>query len=631
MRKNPRSSWTSWVGLARWVGVLVVTAGWSGALRPPAEGPSPGVLVEDSQRMGVWYDAALGAFSGRSSVALNLGDDAHYGFVMRRLLAAGKTPGNSPELFQRLARFRERSRPRSSMGPLQVSEAGLWCDHALLVRPPVTSPAGDTLTFQPYVRVSCMGGADYVYADVLVQDTLRDDSRPSLVASRAGEEFGGGTDFIDVGVEARVKGAEGRLLRVESLALAVDEATGRDLVSYTVARTSLALRHDGGFQLLHPRQLVPGPSEEILLCQQRGGSDCDYALAALEDGVPEPFAAVPTGVAGALPGAPGHFSAEDSWPFPRAHDARRLQVPVRALLSPGSRNQVPCTVERYASASLKLLNTQDGVTCTHAVDPRSLLPTGRASATVDFLPDTSYLLNENRPDAPQCQTASVLDKPASLSFTLVGEARCPLADGSSSLEPFFLSEAIDGRSPTPRWLVFREGCLAEGTPITLADGRGVPVERVRPGDRVRADTLGGVLTVTDVAHGQESAPLVLLRDSAGREVRLTGNHPVLRADGRVVAAASLRARDEVRTDGGVTRLSSVRRVRGDSSRVFNLRLGTEKELARRAPGGQTTLFAGGFLVGDMAMQRALESAPRPASLLARPWHRDLRHARARSH
>ncbi|ATB29840.1 hypothetical protein MEBOL_003295 [Melittangium boletus DSM 14713] len=627
MKKNPRSSWTSWVGVARWVGVLLSTAGWSGALRPPAEGLSSRVLVEDAQRMRVWYDA----FPGRSSVVLNLGDDGHYAFVTHRLQAAGKTPVNSPELFRRLARSRERSRGRPFMGPLQVSEAGLWCDHAVLVRPPVTSPSGDTLTFHPYVRVSCLGGADYVYADVLVQETLRDDSRRSLVASRAGEEFGGGTDFIDVGAEARVKGAEGRLLRVESLALAVDEATGRELVSYTVARTSLALRPDGGFQLLHPRQLVPGPSEDILLCQRRGGSDCDYALAALEDGVPEPFAAVPTGLAGALPGAPGHFSPEDYWPLPRAHDARRLYVPVRALLSPGSRNHLPCTVERYVSARLKLLDSQDGVTCTQAVDPRALLPTGQSSSTFNALLDTSYLLNANRPDAPQCQAAFLLDKPASLSFTLVGEARCPNADGSSSLEPFFLSEAIDRRSPTQRRLLFREGCLAEGTPITLADGRGVPVERVQLGDRVRVDTLGAVLTVTDVARGQESAPLVLLRDSAGREVRLTGNHPVLLADGRVVAAGSLRARDEVRTDGGVTRLTSVRRVPADGQRVFNLRLGTEKELARLAPGSQTTLFAGGFLVGDLAMQRALQSAPRPAAPLARPWLRDLRHARARAH
>jgi hypothetical protein len=98
------------------------------------------------------------------------------------------------------------------------------------------------------------------------------------------------------------------------------------------------------------------------------------------------------------------------------------------------------------------------------------------------------------------------------------------------------------------------------------------------------------------------------------------------ASGEVVATKALKVKDQVKTDKGVATLTSIERVAPEGKRVYNLRLGTEQELLKVGKNGRT-LFAGGFLVGDMGMQDELQmpKQEQPVAVLDRlpkAWHQD---------
>ena len=92
-----------------------------------------------------------------------------------------------------------------------------------------------------------------------------------------------------------------------------------------------------------------------------------------------------------------------------------------------------------------------------------------------------------------------------------------------------------------------EDCIAEGTAVALADGTSLPIERVRVGMQVLArhaaeheDEADGLtpLTVTAVLD-RGMRPCVELLFSDGRVLVCTGQHRLLTADGRWIAAADL--------------------------------------------------------------------------------------------
>jgi hypothetical protein len=214
----------------------------------------------------------------------------------------------------------------------------------------------------------------------------------------------------------------------------------------------------------------------------------------------------------------------------------------------------------------------------------------------------------------------IVNEPVRLWLTVQAWADC----GLGFEEPRFLTSTHEGalNATSPTRIFYRNSCMAQGTGITLADGRVVPVEQVQQGDKVIAGTDGTVLTVTDVARGNEAHPFVLLRDSAGHQVSLTEMHPVLLSSGKMVAAKALQVKDLVKTDKGVARLTSVSRVPADRQ-VFNLTLGTDEELLKVAKNGRT-MFAGGFLVGDNATQVELERpSSAPVAELPKAWRKDF--------
>jgi hypothetical protein len=286
--KNALSQWKYFIRATQLSGLALLSAGWSTPLQPLSANVSHPELFEQSQRMSALYEARLREGDDRLSIDLDLSDDGQYGFVMHRLRAAGKNEQNSPELFNKMTRLRQRAVARGSgktAAEARTLMTDIWCDHYLLVKPPVPVNNGKSMVYEPYVHLSCQGGANYVYTDIVAYDINQAETQSKVVASNAGEEYGNGTNFVDVGTAATVNVDDGHLLRLESLALAIDDVTGRDMSTYTVARTSIALKEEGGFTLLHPRKNVPGSMADIRLCQLRGGADCDYSVAGYHNGV----------------------------------------------------------------------------------------------------------------------------------------------------------------------------------------------------------------------------------------------------------------------------------------------------------------------------------------------------------
>jgi hypothetical protein len=187
------------------------------------------------------------------------------------------------------------------------------------------------------------------------------------------------------------------------------------------------------------------------------------------------------------------------------------------------------------------------------------------------------------------------------------------------------SVAQNGADAIPYKVQYLNSCFAAGTEIRRADGKRAAVEKIQVGDKVVADLKGSVLTVTALTHGVDDEPLVVVRDDKGHRLELTSKHPVIMASGEVMFASSLKKDDEVATDRGVAKIVSVARV-DYPGQVYNLRLGTAEEQA--AVGKRTTMFAGGFQVGDAAMQAELGTPVRRVAQRDAAWQRDYENAAA---
>jgi hypothetical protein len=179
---------------------------------------------------------------------------------------------------------------------------------------------------------------------------------------------------------------------------------------------------------------------------------------------------------------------------------------------------------------------------------------------------------------------------------------------------------------------WRNACLAEGTRVTKADGKTVPVEQVKLGDKLLTNGKGVALTVTSVSRGGEHKPLVKLRDEQGGEVMVTETHPMVTAKRGVVQAAELKVGEALLTRTGTATLVGVERV-PFSGQVFNFALGTPEELASVGPEART-LYANGYLVGDSHMQATLKKrrtldARELLTRLDGAWHEDFRLHQAR--
>jgi hypothetical protein len=612
--QSTRGMWKQMARAVPLAGLMLMTAGWSNPLTPPQANP------KESQRLVQKFDVATQQ-PGVYQIDLDLSDDADWSFLVGRLTSAGKSEKNAPELFRRLDFMRERALTRKGSGNASLGVEGAWCNHFLKYSSPPITANGYT-TFFPVVQVSCKDGADYVYADLFNYDVNDAETDSVLLSSASGEEYGDGLAFDDVTAPATVATGKGRTLRMESLVMAL--GADLDQTSYIVERAA-ALDSQPKLDFTHPRKvLAQAPQAEIMACQLRGGSDCDYAVAGYAGGNLTAYPPTPTGVAATYPFNPGVLNGSDYWTFSAPYNYENLYVPVRGSLVGGALGGFQCVVNKVDRARIQLIAGVSGRTCLNEAQFIGAIGTGSTTSNINVLTNMNRLFNTaGAGTSPNdCKAETIVNEMTRYSILVSGEVRC-----NTVYKRFFVTYPTTNSGITPN-IFFRNSCMAEGTRVKLADGTVTMVEQVKTGDQVIANAQGTVLTVTDVARGNEVKPLVRLRDNAGHDVTLTEMHPVIKSTGEVVAAKNLKVKDRVQTDSGTATLTSITAVSAEKQRVFNLRLGTDQELLKVAKNGRT-LFAGGFLVGDLSMQDVLQQpkdGPQLSLLerLPKAWHKDFK-------
>jgi hypothetical protein len=617
------------------------------------------LLAEDSREMARRYTQWQASLRGQAlktgdneKMPLDLSDELHYRFVMNRLKASGLTALNAPRLFLRLDELHRRlplplpHRPmEASTGGLRAAGAtastdGSWCGHMIPLG--LTGSDASRVRFSGTAVTSCFGGSDYGYVDVSAFLTDDEQSSFELLANESYEDYAGKvleTAPISVSVARQYD----RELLVDSLAMAFNETTGEEQLTYTSVSTTLHPALGAGewdLTLEHPKDLLEdSPDKAIRLCLERGAIggylDCDYGLVRAEpDGTFTPFpASGATGIAAVDVAAlrASTSSGTPVWrPDPGSYwepavkpvDPLRFQVPIRGRVVPHVLEE--CTVTKVTSKVAAILMDAGGW-CEAGTAPDTVVGKGQLPWTTPTVPGEYPFDGILDFGTGNCLTHA---QNARLEIWVYTEGTCPDPYGGEP-EPF--------RCPSRKVVKpvdFKRGCLAEGTRVTRADGQSVPVEQVKVGEKLLTQGQGPGLTVTSVTRGGESNPLVKLRDEQGREVRVTETHPMVTLARGVVQAGELKVGDAVLTRTGARKLVAVERV-PYGGLVYNFALGTPEELAGLGPEART-LYADGFLVGDSQMQEALEKVRRVDSraVLARlngAWHQDFQLAQARQH
>ncbi|WP_375768634.1 Hint domain-containing protein [Archangium gephyra] len=636
--------------------LAALSAACSQQRQPPAtQEVDKQVLAEDSREMARRYaqwQASLRAQALKSGdnekMPLDLSDEVHYRFVMNRLKASGLTALNAPRLFLRLDELHRRlplpERPMGApAGVLRATGAsasgdGSWCGHMI----PLGLISSDALRarFSGTGLTSCFGGSDYGYVDLSAFLTDDDHASFELLANESYEEYAGKV-LETAPVSVSVSRQYDRELLVDSLAMAFNEMTGEEQLTYTSVSTTLhpvPAAGEGDLVIEHPRDILEdSPDKAIRLCLERGATggylDCDYGLVRAEpDGTWTPFpASGATGIAAVDVAAleASTSSGTPVWtPDPGAYwepavkpvDPTRFQIPARGKFVPHVLEE--CTVTKVTSKVAAILMDAGGW-CEAGTAPDTVVGKGQLPWTTPTKPGEYPFNGILDFGTGNCLTHA---QNARLEIWVYTEGTCPDPYGGEP-EPF--------RCPSRKVVKpvdYKRGCLAEGTRVTRADGKNVPVQQVKVGEKLL--TRGQALTVTSVTRGGESNPLVKLRDEQGGEVRVTETHPMVTLARGVVQAGELKVGDAVLTRTGARKLVAVERV-PYGGLVYNFALGTPEELAGQGPEART-LYADGFLVGDSKLQEELEKARLVDSraVLARlhgAWHQDFQLSQARRH
>ncbi|WP_125717254.1 Hint domain-containing protein [Pseudoalteromonas rubra] len=175
-------------------------------------------------------------------------------------------------------------------------------------------------------------------------------------------------------------------------------------------------------------------------------------------------------------------------------------------------------------------------------------------------------------------------------------------------------------------------CLAEGSLITLPNGKQLPIEQLEVGDQV----LGAseftpanhiALTIEDISVGVETIPMVQLTTKSGKTLLLTESHPVVMQSGKAVWASKVEQGAQILTASGLEMITLIEEVEF-TDKVYNLRLGRGKDDPDYQPGESFSMFANGLQVGDLAMQsehefnNKVETTEDVLNRLPQAWHQD---------
>jgi hypothetical protein len=379
------------------------------------------------------------------------------------------------------------------------------------------------------------------------------------------------------------------------------------------------------------------------MCQLRGQTtgECDYAVGTQTSATTfSQFTTNPagayTGIATVKPGTGtgGAIWVGDTTPAnyfafpanqPYVPNAGSTHGPVYLPIAGAFHVALPgstCAVKAIGTARVRLIKTLGGGTCTTTAsfaDAFGMLPGNSDTAAFHTI---SSFANEDwvAAGSAYCAQEVIVNDYVKVVMTIAATVDC--GTGPANV---VTSVAQNGADAIPNRVRYLNSCFAAGTEIRRPNGTRIAVEKIKVGDKVVADLKGSVLTVTGLTHGVDDEPLVVVRDDKGHRLELTAKHPVIMASGLVAFAASLKQDDEVATDRGVAKITSVARV-DYPGQVYNLRLGTAEEQA--AVGKRTTMFAGGFQVGDAAMQSELGTPVRRVAQRDAAWDRDYQNAAA---
>ena len=613
-----RRKWSRFLAAAPLSVLALMNAGWSNSLRPLHEGQDARVLEEDSQYMGRVFAAQKNG-GENGFIHIDMADESQYRFVLTRLNAAGKTDVNAPYLFRRLEGARQRAlqrkaNPQGSGASLTSTSWG--CVHYVTLMPGAATTTNRSYKSGPVG--TCEGGANYMYVDVLFNNSNLTGGDRVVVASNAGEEYSGGTNFAEVQVRPSMPLSSIRQSDVDSMMIAMNDTTGEEVITFLRAQSGSTFS-PAKITLSHP-SFAGEVKSNISLCQLRGGDDCDYAVVSQQGTTLVPWSTSPIGIAQRRTKSPwtGNSNALFRFHSGVSFDTAHVFLPLKFSFDAGMGTSRACTITSLTTdTKAELVRSRGGGACRTTTDLIPNMVVSGRNATHDKL--VNFNRNVVSPTGNQCTMASITNEEMSLIFRVAATMDC--------------GQGPEQRSVTYRsrdeweWnLYILNSCMAAGTGIERADGTSATVEEIRVGDKVVANDKGLVLTVTDVQRGGEDKPLVHLRDDQGHDVRLTTEHPVVLASGKVMKAEAVKAKDRVRTRQGVASIVSVTRVPYDGQ-VYNLTLGTPEELAKVSK-QERTLFAGGFQVGDSSMQFDL-TAPRLASgdvltRLPKAWHRDFK-------
>jgi hypothetical protein len=633
--------------------MAVVGVGCSQQRQPEVVQVDKRVLAEDSRAMALRYAqwqqdlrATSGAGGTNEQMPLNLADPQQYRFVMNRLKSAGITAQTAPRLIARLQAMRNRVPTLPLAAPKGDTRAmtetrfdDKWCGHMIPLGGLGNDPS--LASFEGTGLTSCFNGSDYSYVDLNAFATDKAQTEFELLGSESYEEYAGKV-LETAPLSVSLPRASNRQLVMDSVAMAFNEVTGQEHVTYTSVNASLNASHAGAqITVEHPREILDEvPTDKaIRLCLERGSIhgflDCDYGTVRKNaDGTMTPFVSWGgTGIA-AVDAEASKASVQtgrSTWiadksaywvPAVQPYDADRFQLPARGKFTP---HVLPECQVNYVTSKVVAVLMDSGGWCEAGTSKGTTVGRGHLPWKPVINSTDKEFEFDGIMDFGKDNCLNHLQN-MRLEMWVYAEGTCPDPFGGEP-EPF--------RCPSKKEVLrvdYKRACLAEGTQVTKADGTSVAVEQVKEGDKLLANGKGLALTVKTVLRGGETKPLVLLRDEQGGEVRVTETHPMVTAKRGVVQAGDLKVGDALLTRAGAKKLVGVERVPYTGT-VYNFALGTEQELAHAGPEART-LYANGFLVGDSQTQTELEKQKLVdvREVLARldgAWHEDYRQAQAR--
>ncbi len=543
---------------------------FSGAARPEALSPAEMKTYHEDRRH------VRSLVKPDIATSLDYSDPRVFRFVLARMKMAGKTPRTAPRLFELIHQRRaaDQQHPRHTESTPAFA-AGRKDQHFI-------NSSNFLTESSPYMEANALvtypGGAYYLYVDSAAWDN---NGTPLGVMGYA-EKFNGPTaKSVAIGDITKTSALD---YEVDSYAL-MDSPSGlRE--SYILRENNRKCQFDlSTLNITHPVNTTGGQCVDICLNRTWTG-DCDYDLTGS-----------PTALKIPLSGSIGISFNNPNCVF----DANRIaQYQAGTVTPPGDIKVVltnvggGCDVDSANALHTPMQNFWQHVTLSNGGKTLSWNLTGADAALFD----------------PSCR--QVQDE---LFLTMI--LGIPMKQGALELPPRPIvvsndpdSQASDYQLPC---ISMTNSCLAEGTQVRLADGRLVPIESIKIGDKIFNPFHPGAqeLTVTDISKGFETVPMVRIKDQSGRDLLMTEMHPIATVDRGMVQARKLRVGDKVQTQTGVSPLVSVTRE-PFPGKVHNLKVGTSTEALKLGP-DQTVVYANGFLVGDGQIQRKYESAEQTAN------------------